>query len=77
MHDYERAYKYLQSESKFDPVYAAIDAVKKQIPIKVVESTDFDICPSCAYKLNKELINVYRIKHCPFCGQAIKKSRGS
>lgn len=72
MHDYERALKYMQGTTKFEPVYAVIDAVKKQIAQPVVFKNKIPHCSSCDQPINAELNIKYNLKHCPYCGQAIK-----
>ncbi len=53
----------------------AILAIEKQIPKQTVPTSDsvfeFGNCPNCNAEFNSELVNEYKITHCPYCGQAL------
>ncbi len=49
----------------------AISALEKQIPKKVVDDTEFGMCPYCHNEFNSELMNEYNVKYCLHCGQAL------
>ena len=68
---------------KFDPIKTeeevkeaealtiAIEAMKKQEPMKPKVDGEFGLCKRCGYVFNSELISEYCVKYCPNCGQKL------
>ncbi len=53
----------------------AIAAIERQIPKKVIDDTEFGMCPYCHGEFNSELVSEYNVKYCLHCGQALDWSK--
>ncbi len=49
----------------------AVEALRKQEPMRPEVDGEFGLCKMCGYVFNSELISEYCVKYCPNCGQKI------
>ena len=49
----------------------AIEALRKQEPMRPEADGEFGSCKRCWYVFNSELISEYCVKYCPYCGQRL------
>ena len=49
----------------------AIEALRKQEPMRPEADGEFGSCKRCWYVFDSELISEHCVKYCPYCGQAI------
>lgn len=49
----------------------AVEALRKQEPMKPKADGEFGLCKRCGYVFNSELVSEYCVKYCPYCGQKI------
>ncbi|MCM1236436.1 MAG: hypothetical protein NC489_40675 [Ruminococcus flavefaciens] len=59
------------NEYLYESLQDAVECMERYIPKKIVDDKEFGTCPCCHYEFNSELINEYKLRHCPRCGQAL------